>query len=187
MGDELQPRSGQRYVLKALGGDDRAGEGGGGDVPEITDPARKLVVAGSERLRRNQIGLRCPEERGLTVPLVPVAPLARRRQLDAARRTSLPDRIHRVPRYSLNGRRREPSRWVLAPLPLYRYLRVSARTVRCPFGECAPRARISLQSADSLAVREPERLWEIAPSVEPRLEPRLSLLRSCCLLVEADL
>ena len=52
--------------------------------------------------------------------------------------------------------------------------------VRCPFGECAYCARISLQSAVSLAVREPERLWEFAPSVEPgTLQSRFSLLRSC--------
>jgi hypothetical protein len=44
----------------------------------------------------------------------------------------------------------------------------SFRTVvRCPFGECAYCARISLHSAFSLAVRVPERLWEFAPSVEP--------------------
>ncbi len=44
----------------------------------------------------------------------------------------------------------------------------SFRTVvRCPFGECADCARISLHSAFSLAVHEPERLWEFAPSVEP--------------------
>src|ERR1700761_2085628 len=73
-----------------------------------------------------------------------------------------------------------PRSWVFAPLPLYWYLRVSALLVRCPFGECAYCARISLQSAVSLAVREPERLWEFAPSVEAAtLRSRLSLLRSC--------
>ena len=33
--------------------------------------------------------------------------------------------------------------------------------VRCPFGECAYCARISLQSAFSLAVHEPEPLWSL--------------------------
>lgn len=39
--------------------------------------------------------------------------------------------------------------------------------MRCPFGGCALCARRALQSADrSLAVQEPERVWEVAPSVE---------------------
>src|SRR5690554_4779873 len=64
----------------------------------------------------------------------------------------------------------------LAPLPLSRGLRDSAGRVPrvAPSADPPPNRRIALQTAKpTVAVRVPERLWEIAPSAEPPGRPSL--------------
>jgi hypothetical protein len=81
-------------------------------------------------------------------------------------------RYSRVRRWINRGLR--PAVWVVAPLPLYLYLRVSASRCVAPSVD-ARFARAPLFSRlDRPAVQEPERSWEITPSVEPAAAGSLS-------------